>query len=37
VLRKGDAYYFKSTRPHQFRNPGAVPCELISACTPPSF
>lgn len=37
VLRKGDAYYFKSTRPHQFHNPGAEPCELISACTPPSF
>ncbi len=37
VLRPGDAYYFASSRPHQFRNPGPDPCELISACTPPSF
>ena len=37
VLRAGDAYYFKSDRPHQFRNPGNEPCELVSACTPPSF
>lgn len=37
VLRRGDAYYFRSSLPHQFRNPGAEPCELITACTPPSF
>jgi len=37
VLRPGDAYYFKSGNPHRFRNPGSEPCELISACTPPSF
>jgi transcriptional regulator with XRE-family HTH domain len=37
VLGPGDAYYFKSNQPHQFRNPGSEPCELISACTPPSF
>jgi transcriptional regulator with XRE-family HTH domain len=37
VLTKGDAYYFKSTRPHQFRNPGNAVCELITACTPPTF
>jgi transcriptional regulator with XRE-family HTH domain len=37
VLRPGDAYYFKSSHPHQFRNVGNEPCELISACTPPSF
>ena len=37
VLRAGDAYYFDSTRPHHFHNPGSEPCELISACTPPSF
>jgi len=37
VLKPGDAYYFKSSQPHQFRNPGNEPCELISACTPPSF
>lgn len=37
VLVAGDAYYFRSDQPHQFRNSGAEPCELISACTPPSF
>jgi transcriptional regulator with XRE-family HTH domain len=37
VLRKGDAYYFKSDQPHLFRNPGNEPCELITACSPPSF
>jgi len=37
VLRAGDAYYFKSSEPHSFQNPGSGPCELISACTPPSF
>ena len=37
VLKAGDAYYFKSNQPHQFRNPGNVECVLISACTPPTF
>ena len=37
VLQPGDAYYFKSDQPHQFRNPGNSPCELITACSPPSF
>jgi transcriptional regulator with XRE-family HTH domain len=37
ILRAGDAYYFKSNQPHSFLNPGNEPCELISACTPPSF
>jgi len=37
VLKSGDAYYFDSTEPHRFRNAGAEPCEVISACTPPSF
>jgi transcriptional regulator with XRE-family HTH domain len=37
VLRAGDAYYFRSDQPHQFRNSGNEPCELITACTPPSF
>lgn len=37
ILQQGDAYYFKSHQPHQFRNPGNEPCELISACTPPTF
>ena len=37
ILRAGDAYYFKSNQPHNFHNPGNEPCELISACSPPSF
>jgi len=37
VLGKGDAYYFKSSQPHRFHNPGNEPCELITACTPPTF
>jgi len=37
LLRAGDAYYFKSDQPHNFHNPGNEPCELISACSPPSF
>ena len=37
ILLAGDAYYFKSNQPHSFLNPGNEPCELISACTPPSF
>jgi transcriptional regulator with XRE-family HTH domain len=37
ILDPGDAYYFESRRPHRFRCVGAKPCELISACTPPTF
>lgn len=37
VLGPGDAYYFESAQPHRFRNLGGEPCELISACTPPTF
>lgn len=37
VLGKGDAYYFKSSNPHQFRNKWHEACELITACTPPTF
>ncbi|MBX4867451.1 MULTISPECIES: cupin domain-containing protein [Rhizobium] len=37
VLGPGDAYYFDSRRPHRFRCVGPVPCEVISACTPPTF
>lgn len=37
ILGPGDAYYFESHRPHRFRCVGPVPCEVISACTPPSF
>lgn len=37
ILKAGDAYYFKSHIPHYFKNVGRDTCELISACTPPSF
>ena len=37
TLKAGEAYYFNSDQPHTFKNEGAGPCELISACTPPSF
>jgi len=37
TLKTGDAYYFDSSQPHSFSNSGSEPCELISACTPPSF
>lgn len=37
VLGPGDAYYFDSRLPHRFRNVGDEACEVVSACTPPSF
>ncbi|MGH9322767.1 MAG: cupin domain-containing protein [Vicinamibacteria bacterium] len=37
VLGPGDAYYFDSRLPHRFRNVGDDVCEVVSACTPPSF
>ena len=37
ILGPGDAYYFESRKPHRFRCIGEEPCELISACTPPTF
>lgn len=37
VLGPGDAYYFESSRPHRFRCVGPAPCQVVSACTPPSF
>ena len=37
ILGPGDAYYFESRRPHRFRAVGPEPCELVSACTPPTF
>lgn len=36
-LRAGDAFYFDSSRPHRFRNPGRVPVDLVSVNTPPSL
>jgi transcriptional regulator with XRE-family HTH domain len=37
VLGPGDAYYFDSSLPHHFRNVGTERCEMVSACSPPSF
>jgi len=37
ILRAGEAYYFDSNQPHNFHNPGNEPCELVSACSPPTF
>lgn len=37
ILGPGEAYYFDSRTPHRFRNVGRTPCEVISACSPPSF
>ncbi|HEX3848571.1 MAG TPA: cupin domain-containing protein [Steroidobacteraceae bacterium] len=37
LLGPGDAYYFKSSLPHRFRNAGREECEIVSASSPPSF
>jgi transcriptional regulator with XRE-family HTH domain len=37
VLGVGDAYYFKSSIPHRFRNVGREECEIVSASSPPTF
>ena len=37
VLGPGDAYYFKSSLPHRFRNTGREECEIVSASSPPTF
>lgn len=37
VLGEGEGYYFSSSIPHRFRNPGNEACEIISASTPPTF
>lgn len=37
ILGPGDAYYFDSQKPHKFKNIGSEECELVSACTPPTF
>jgi transcriptional regulator with XRE-family HTH domain len=37
ILGVGDAYYFKSSVPHRFRNVGREECEIVSASSPPTF
>ena len=36
-LGPGGAYYFDSRLPHRFRNVDDEECEVVSACTPPTF
>ncbi len=35
VLSAGDAYYFRNSLPHRFRNVGREECEMVSASAPP--
>ncbi len=37
ILGPGDGYYFDSRTPHRFRQVGPNRCEIVSACTPPTF
>lgn len=37
ILKRGDAYYFESHRPHRFRCIGDEAAVVVTACTPPSF
>ena len=37
ILKQGDGYYFDSRLPHRFRNLSKEPCEVLSACTPPTY
>ena len=37
ILSAGEGYLFSSRLPHRFRNIAQEDCEIISACTPPSF
>lgn len=37
ILKEGDGYLFDSRLPHRFRNKGEAVCEIVSACTPPTF
>lgn len=34
TLGPGEAYYFNTSIPHRFRNPGKRECRLVSCCTP---
>ena len=36
-LKAGDSFFFASTRPHSFSNPGTVPTEIVWINTPPSL
>lgn len=36
-LGKGDSFYFRSERPHAYRNPGMVPSRVLWVNTPPTY
>ena len=36
-LRPGDSFYFESTVPHQWTNPGKVETQVLWVNTPPTF
>jgi transcriptional regulator with XRE-family HTH domain len=37
LLNKGDAFFFKSSLPHGYRNPGSTETKVVWINTPPSF
>jgi quercetin dioxygenase-like cupin family protein len=37
LLKKGDSAYFKSDRPHSYRNAGSRPARFLTVATPPTF
>jgi transcriptional regulator with XRE-family HTH domain len=36
-LFEGDAFYFKSNRPHRYSNPGKITTEVVWVVTPPTY
>lgn len=36
-LTTGDGFYFDSQLPHRFQNKSSVPCQIVSAMSPPTF
>jgi transcriptional regulator with XRE-family HTH domain len=37
ILGPGDAFHYRSDRPHRWRNVGQTRAVLVTACTPPTF
>jgi uncharacterized cupin superfamily protein len=37
LLEEGDAFFFKSSLPHGYRNPGSIETKVLWVNTPPSF
>jgi quercetin dioxygenase-like cupin family protein/DNA-binding XRE family transcriptional regulator len=36
-LRRGDSFYFRSEKPHSYRNPGLVAARVLWVNTPPTY